>query len=158
MKTVQTYITCIMCLSVLVLFVACSPQRKLANLLHRYPELKTDSTYYRFTILDTLITRYSINDSTFAIPDCGAAVVVESGNAKATLTNTGGGNLNLQVEQNPDTIPIQIVDSVPIPTYEYAEVIQKKPIPFIVKFFAVLGGFATVAICGRVAIRAFLHR
>lgn len=158
MKTVQTYITCIMCLSVLVLFVACSPQRKLANLLRKYPELQTDSTYYHFTIIDTLIRRHSINDSTFFIPDSGKAVVVESGNAKATLTNTGGDNLNLQVEETPDTVYVHHTDSIPVPTYEYVEVVQKKPVPFIVKFLAAIGGLALLAGMGRAAIRLFLKK
>lgn len=152
------YLRKISFLFVVVMLSACSPQRKLANLLHRYPELKTDSTYYHFTIIDTLIRRHSINDSTFFIPDSGKAVVVESGNAKATLTNIGGDNLNLQVEETPDTVYVHHTDSIPVPTYEYVEVVQKKPVPFIVKFFAVLGGFATLAVAGRVALKAFLRR
>lgn len=141
-----------------VLLSACSPQRKLANLLHRYPELQTDSTYYRFSVLDSVISKHTFADTVFwHLPDSGKSISVQAGKAKATLTNDSG-KYKLSAEQIPDTVIIQITDSIPVPTYEYVEVVQKKPVPFIVKFFAVLGGFATLAVAGRVALKAFLRR
>lgn len=158
MKAAQTYIIGIICLLALTVFAGCSPQRKLANLLRKYPELQTDSTYYRFSVFDSVISKHALADTSFySLPDSGQTISVQAGKAKATLTNDSG-KYKLTAEQMPDTVYIHHTDSIPVPTYEYVEVVQKKPVPFIVKFLAAIGGLALLAGMGRAAIRLFLRK
>lgn len=125
-------------------FCSCSPQKQLANILAKHPELKRDSAltidkYYTvpeetdhttFTINDLLALTDSLQhalDSLQQIHDADLdpaenithpsphAICAETSGSSACITANADGSFNLNLTQKPDTI--HVIDTINVPVY-----------------------------------------
>mgnify|MGYP004443755069 CR=1 FL=1 len=88
-----------------VMLVACSPQKRLARLVERHPELVADTTIV-VSVTDTVVIERTESTVTVLTDTVTVPVRVEAANAMATLTPIGGGVFELKAETLPDTIII----------------------------------------------------
>lgn len=123
----------ILYITILLSILSCSPQRQLAKLLERHPELHRDSvikidTFYitkaeqnsvQFTINDLLALS---GDSISNAPDSAEnyyqsknSISAETSGCNANITANADGSFNLNIKQKPDTI--HIIDTLDIPVY-----------------------------------------
>lgn len=139
---------------ILIFLASCTPQRQLARLLNRHPELQRDSV---ITFRDTIITPYvkiaepftlaDLNELTkikHALPwpdssnaDNKIGITAVANGARASIIATENG-FALVAEQLPDTNALE--HKVVVPTYITKHIKTEKPIPQWKVFLMYLGG------------------
>ena len=105
-------------LTLLVLLVSCSPQRRLYRLVNNHPELRTDSTVVD---LDTVVSTKPVSiDTSFKAPTIWPAkseparvVVVQKGPVKAQISFGSDSIIGVKVDYTGDSIPVHLRKSVP---------------------------------------------
>lgn len=109
----------------LTILTACSPQRKLENLLKRYPELTKDSTMVRLKYKDTTLINYSYQDTLIKNPclekvdvQTEIASVKTSTGAKASLVKMPTQDFLLVSEQLDTTIISEKEHQFKIPSFK----------------------------------------
>ena len=153
-------------LFLVLILASCTPQRQLARLLARHPELKRDSI---IVIHDTIVTPYVQSSTVFTLEDLNDMLQMSSAHDSLGLSNadikTGitaiadharasivadNGQLRLIAEQLPDTTPF--LHKAVIPTYTTE--IQKipTPIPSWKVFLMYLGGIFILEMALRLVV------
>jgi hypothetical protein len=109
----------------LTILTACSPQKKLDNLLKRYPELVKDSSIVTVKYKDTTVINYSYQDTLVKNPclenvdvPTEIASVKTSTGAKASLILFPSKDLLLVAEQLDTTIISDKEQQIKIPTFK----------------------------------------
>ena len=106
-------------LPILLLFISCSPQKRLDNLLKKHPELAQDSVVYNLKVVDTTIIEYSYKDTVVTIdrvvnePTTIASVTTQF--SKATAVLNPDRTIRLVSETEPQTIEKIIEKKVNVP-------------------------------------------
>lgn len=130
------------------LLFACSPQKRLNNLLRKNPELLQDSVLYNVKVKDTLYLNYSFADSLVFIKDTviepTIVAKVKTQNAQATLVQNPDKSLRLVAESLPDTIIHTVNKNVYIPKVIY----HNKPgkMTFVQRFLYLSGSIVWIGI------------
>ena len=139
---------------ILIFLAACTPQRQLARLLNRHPELQRDSV---ITFRDTIITPYVKTAEPFTLEDLNVlintkhalpwpdssnadnkiGITAVANGARASIIATENG-FELVAEQLPDTNALE--HKVVVPTYITREIKTEKPISQWKIFLMYLGG------------------
>lgn len=133
---------------VTILFISCSPQKRLDNLLRNNPELLKDSVLFNVKVKDTLYLNYSFADSVIIVKDTvfepTVLAQVKTQNAQATLVQNPDKSLRLVAESLPDTIIHTVNKTVYIPKVIY----QNKPVKmsFIQRFLFLSGAIVWIGI------------
>ena len=153
-------------LFLVLILASCTPQRQLARLLARHPELKRDSI---IVIHDTIVTPYVQSSTVFTLEDLNnmlqksrerdslglsnadikTGITAIADHARASIV-ADNGQLRLIAEQLPDTNPFQ--HKAVIPTY--ITEIQKipTPIPSWKVFLMYLGGIFIIELVLRLVV------
>ena len=153
-------------LFLVLILASCTPQRQLARLLARHPELKRDSI---IVIHDTIVTPYVQSSTVFTLEDLNnmlqksrerdslglsnadikTGITAIADHARASIV-ADNGQLRLIAEQLPDTNPFQ--HKAVIPTY--ITEIQKipTPIPSWKVFLMYLGGIFIIELLLRLVV------
>ena len=156
-------------LFLVLILASCTPQRQLARLLARHPELKRDSI---IVIHDTIITPYVQSSTGFTLEDLNdmlqksrahdslgssnadikTGITTVADHARASIV-AGNGKLRLIAEQLPDTTALE--HKAVIPTY--ITEIQKipTPIPSWKVFLMYLGGIFIIEMALRLVVFIF---
>ena len=153
-------------LFLVLILASCTPQRQLARLLARHPELKRDSI---IVIHDTIITPYVQSSTGFTLEDLNdmlqksrerdslglsnadikTGITAIADHARASIV-AHKGNLRLVAEQLPDTTPFQ--HKAVIPTYTTEIQIIPTPIPSWKVFLMYLGGIFIIELVLRLVV------
>ena len=156
-------------LFLVLILASCTPQRQLARLLARHPELKRDSI---IVIHDTIITPYVQSSTVFTLEDLNnmlqksrecdslglsnadikTGITAIADHARASIV-ADYGQLRLIAEQLPDTTALE--HKAVIPTY--VTEIQKipTPIPSWKVFLMYLGGIFIIEMALRLVVFIF---
>lgn len=157
---------------ILIFLAACTPQRQLARLLQRHPELQKDSV---ITFHDTIFTPYVKTAESFTFEDLqnlqdtnkhalpwsdlsnadhktGITAVANGARASIIATETG---FQLVAEQLPDTNALE--RSVVVPTYITKEIKTEVPIPQWKIFLMYLGGIFILEMLLKIVVFALKH-
>ena len=133
---------------VTILFISCSPQKRLNNLLRNNPELLKDSVLFNVKVKDTLYLNYSFKDSLVYLKDSifepTIVAQVKTQNAQATLVQNPDKSLRLVAESLPDTIIHTVEKNVYIPKVIY----HNKPgkMTFFQRFLYLSGAIVWIGI------------
>lgn len=149
-----------------VVFSSCAPQRQLARLLARHPDLQRDSI---IVIHDTIITPYVQSSTGFTLDDLKAlqltrhahdslslssadiktGITAVADHARASIVSTNG-TFRLIAEQLPDTTPFQHKAIIPTYTTEIQKI--PTPIPSWKVFLMYLGGIFILEMALRLVV------
>ena len=153
-------------LFLVLILASCTPQRQLARLLARHPELKRDSI---IVIHDTIITPYVQSSTGFTLEDLNdmlqksrecdslglsnadikTGITAIADHARASIV-AHKGNLRLVAEQLPDTTPFQHKAVIPTYTTEIQKI--PTPIPSWKVFLMYLGGIFIIEMALRLVV------
>ena len=153
-------------LFLVLILASCTPQRQLARLLARHPELKRDSI---IVIHDTIITPYVQSSTGFTLEDLNdmlqksrahdslgssnadikTGITTVADHARASIV-AHKGNLRLVAEQLPDTTPFQHKAVIPTYTTEIQKI--PTPIPSWKVFLMYLGGIFIIELVLRLVV------
>lgn len=153
-------------LFLVLILASCTPQRQLARLLARHPELKRDSI---IVIHDTIVTPYVQSSTVFTLEDLNDMLQMSSAHDSLGSSNadikTGitaiadharasivadYGQLRLIAEQLPDTNPFQHKAVIPTYTTEIQKI--PTPIPSWKVFLMYLGGIFIIELLLRLVV------
>ncbi|MDD3491021.1 MAG: hypothetical protein PHR62_14180 [Paludibacter sp.] len=153
-------------LFLVLILASCTPQRQLARLLARHPELKRDSI---IVIHDTIVTPYVQSSTVFTLEDLNDMLQMSSAHDSLGSSNadikTGitaiadharasivadYGQLRLIAEQLPDTTPFQHKAVIPTYTTEIQKI--PTPIPSWKVFLMYLGGIFIIELLLRLVV------
>lgn len=97
-------------IAIAVLMVGCNPERKLARLLMKYPELR-DTVVIHDTV--EAFVEYVHHDTTF-VPVPGDTVYLEKGRLRVKYVRLAGDTVFLNGECLPDTVRVPVAYEVPV--------------------------------------------
>lgn len=161
-------------ITALIFLSSCAPQRQLARLLSRHPELQRDSIV---VLHDTIITPYVQSSTDFTMADLNqllqhkrvldtlglsnadikTGITALAGGARASIVPIDNGHFALIAEQLPDTNAFKHEVVLPVYTTEIKKI--SVPIPQWKIFLMYLGGIFIIEILLRfalVALKKFL--
>lgn len=153
-------------LFLVLILASCTPQRQLARLLARHPELKRDSI---IVIHDTIVTPYVQSSTVFTLEDLNnmlqksrerdslglsnadikTGITAIADHARASIV-ADYGQLRLIAEQLPDTTPFQHKAVIPTYTTEIQKI--PTPIPSWKVFLMYLGGIFIIELVLRLVV------
>ena len=153
-------------LFLVLILASCTPQRQLARLLARHPELKRDSI---IVIHDTIVTPYVQSSTGFTLEDLNdmlqksrecdslglsnadikTGITAIADHARASIV-ADYGQLRLIAEQLPDTNPFQHKAVIPTYTTEIQKI--PTPIPSWKVFLMYLGGIFIIELVLRLVV------